>query len=411
MIESFIALRYLKSSKGTGFTRVVTWFSFIGIALGVATLIIVTSVMNGFRIELLDKIVGMNGHIEVTTYGDVGIENYNQLKNNIKSVDNNINLVIPQVEKQVVLISSNNARGAIVQGIEQSDLKDKKLISNNIYAGDINNLKQNKVFIGKRLAEILNAKLNDKITLLIPDGIVTPFGKVPKEEEFEIAGIFQVGMNEYDKNIILIPLNTAQEFFNLPNKVSKIEVFLNNIDNVINTANKMLQVVPSNLQVLDWQHADASIFHAVVVEKNVMTLILSIIVLVAMFNILSCLTMLSSNKIRDIAILRTIGLRRNSILKIFIYIGSTIGVLGTMSGIGLGLLISLNIDKIKTLLDKISGSNVFSEEIYFLSQLPSKVDWMEVIIICSFSLLLCFFATLYPAFKASKFNPIDALRF
>ena len=411
MIESFIALRYLKSSKGTGFTRVVTWFSFIGIALGVATLIIVTSVMNGFRIELLDKIVGMNGHIEVTTYGDVGIENYNQLKNNIKSVDNNINLVIPQVEKQVVLMSSNNARGAIVQGIEQSDLKDKKLISNNIYAGDINNFKQNKVFIGKRLAEILNAKVNDKITLLIPDGIVTPFGKVPKEEEFEIAGIFQVGMNEYDKNIILIPLNTAQEFFNLPNKVSKIEVFLNNIDNVINTANKMLQVVPSNLQVLDWQHADASIFHAVVVEKNVMTLILSIIVLVAMFNILSCLTMLSSNKIRDIAILRTIGLRRNSILKIFIYIGSTIGVLGTMSGIGLGLLISLNIDKIKTLLDKISGSNVFSEEIYFLSQLPSKVDWMEVIIICSFSLLLCFFATLYPAFKASKFNPIDALRF
>ena len=411
MIESFIALRYLKSSKGTGFTRVVTWFSFIGIALGVATLIIVTSVMNGFRIELLDKIVGMNGHIEVTTYGDVGIENYSQLKNNIKSVDNNINLVIPQVEKQVVLMSSNNARGAIVQGIKQNDLKDKKLISNNIYAGDINNFKQNKVFIGKRLAEILNAKLNDKITLLIPDGVVTPFGKVPKEEEFEIAGIFQVGMNEYDKNIILIPLNTAQEFFNLPNKVSKIEIFLNNIDRVTNTANKILQVVPSNLQVLDWQHADASIFHAVVVEKNVMTLILSIIVLVAMFNILSCLTMLSSNKIRDIAILRTMGLKRNSILKIFIYIGSTIGVLGTMSGIGLGLLISLNIDKVKTLLDKISGSNVFSEEIYFLSQLPSKVDWMEVTIICSFSLLLCFFATLYPAFKASKFNPIDALRF
>ena len=411
MIESFIALRYLKSSKGTGFTRVVTWFSFIGIALGVATLIIVTSVMNGFRIELLDKIVGMNGHIEVTTYGDVGIENYSQLKNNIKSVDNNINLVIPQVEKQVVLMSSNNARGAIVQGIKQNDLKDKKLISNNIYAGDINNFKQNKVFIGKRLAEILNAKLNDKITLLIPDGVVTPFGKVPKEEEFEIAGIFQVGMNEYDKNIILIPLNTAQEFFNLPNKVSKIEIFLNNIDRVTNTANKILQVVPSNLQVLDWQHADASIFHAVVVEKNVMTLILSIIVLVAMFNILSCLTMLSSNKIRDISILRTMGLKRNSILKIFIYIGSTIGVLGTMSGIGLGLLISLNIDKVKTLLDKISGSNVFSEEIYFLSQLPSKVDWIEVTIICSFSLLLCFFATLYPAFKASKFNPIDALRF
>ena len=234
---------------------------------------------------------------------------------------------------------------------------------------------------------------------------------MPKEEEFEIAGIFQVGMNEYDKNFILMPLDTAQEFFDIKNKVSKIEIFLNDIDKVNKTANNLLKVVPNNLQILDWQHADASIFHAVVVEKNVMTLILSIIVLVAMFNILSCLTMLSSNKIRDIAILRTMGMKRNSMLKIFIYIGSTIGVLGTMSGIGLGLLISLNIEKVKTILDKLSNSNVFNEEIYFLSQLPSKVDWNEVVIICSFSLILCFFATLYPAFKASKFNPIDALRF
>ena len=411
MIESFIALRYLKSSKGTGFARVVTWFSFVGIALGVATLIIVTSVMNGFRIELLDKIVGMNGHIEVSTYGDVGIENYDQLKESIKSSDNNINLVIPQVERQSVIMMPNNARGAIVQGISQNDLLLKKLISDNIELGNINNFDGNKVFIGKRLSELLNVKLNDKITLLIPDGVVTPFGKVPKEEEFEISGIFKVGMNEYDKNIILMPLETSQEFFNLQNKVSKIEIFLNNIDDVTKTANGLIQVVPDNLQILDWQHVDASIFHAVMVEKNVMTLILSIIILVAMFNILSSLTMLSSNKIRDIAILKTMGMKRKSILKIFIYIGSTIGILGTILGIGIGLLVSSNIDKIKGILDKISGSNVFSEEIYFLSQLPSKIDWNEVTLICIFSLLLCFFATLYPAFKASKFNPIDALRF
>ena len=411
MIESLIALRYLKSSKGTGFARVVTWFSFIGIALGVATLIIVTSVMNGFRIELLDKIVGMNGHIEVTTYGDVGIENYDQLRNNIRAADTNINAVIPQVEKQAVIMLPNSARGAIVQGLTLNDLKDKKLISNNIESGNIDDFKQDKIFIGKRLSEILNVNLSDKITLLIPEGVVTPFGKVPKEEEFEIAGIFQVGMNEYDKNCILMPLDTAQEFFDIKNRVSKIEVFLNNLEDLSKTASNLVEVVPSNLQTLDWQHADASIFHAVVVEKNVMTLILSIIVLVAMFNILSCLTMLSSNKIRDIAILRTIGMKRNSILKIFVYIGSIIGVLGTMTGIGLGLLISLNIEKVKVILDKLSNSNVFNEEIYFLSQLPSKVDWNEIIIICSFSLILCFFATLYPAFKASKFNPIEALRF
>lgn len=411
MIESFIALRYLKSSKGTGFTRVVTWFSFIGIALGVATLIIVTSVMNGFRIELLDKIVGMNGHIEVTTYGDIGIENYNKLKDNIKSSDKNIHIVIPQIERQAVIMLPDNARGAIIQGLTLNSLKNKKLIYNNIESGNIEDFKSNKIFIGKRLAEILNAKLNDKITLLIPEGVVTPFGKVPKEEEFEIAGIFQVGMNEYDKNVILMSLDTAQEFFDIKNRVSKIEIFLNNIDKVSKTANNLVKVVPNNLQILDWQHADASIFHAVIVEKNVMTLILSIIVLVAMFNILSCLTMLSSNKIRDIAILRTMGIKRNSILKIFVYIGSIIGTLGTMSGIGLGLLISLNIDKVKTLLNKLSNVNVFNEEIYFLSQLPSKIDWFEVTIICSFSLILCFFATLYPAFKASKINPIDALRF
>ncbi len=411
MIESLIALRYLKSSKGTGFARVVTWFSFIGIALGVATLIIVTSVMNGFRIELLDKIVGMNGHIEVTTYGDVGIENYDQLRDNIRAADTNINAVIPQVEKQAVIMLPNSARGAIVQGLTLNDLKDKKLISNNIESGNIDDFKQDKIFIGKRLSEILNVNLSDKITLLIPEGVVTPFGKVPKEEEFEIAGIFQVGMNEYDKNCILMPLDTAQEFFDIKNRVSKIEVFLNNLEDLSKTASNLVEVVPSNLQTLDWQHADASIFHAVVVEKNVMTLILSIIVLVAMFNILSCLTMLSSNKIRDIAILRTIGMKRNSILKIFVYIGSIIGVLGTMTGIGLGLLISLNIEKVKVILDKLSNSNVFNEEIYFLSQLPSKVDWNEIIIICSFSLILCFFATLYPAFKASKFNPIEALRF
>lgn len=411
MIENFIAMRYLKASKSSGFAFVVNCFSFIGIALGVATLIIVTSVMNGFREELLDKIVGMKGHIVVSAIdSNKGITNYDELAKSILSKDDNIIKAIPQIEQQVVLISNGNARGILVQGMSQASLKQKNLVFDNIKYGSIEDFSNQNVFIGKRLAEILNVKIGDSIKLLIPDGLVTPFGKLPKEEVFYISGIFEVGMNEYDKNIILMPLNNAQNFFNSENKVSQIELFLSNIDQAEAIARKLALKLPSDLRILDWRHSDSSIFHAVTVEKNVMTLILSIIVLVAIFNIISGLTMLTSSKTRDIAILRTMGLTRKSISKIFFKIGSAIGILGTATGLGLGLAVSLNIDRIKRFLESLSHSDLFNEEIYFLSQIPSKIDWHEVLYIVIFSISFCLLATIYPALKASKMDPVTALK-
>lgn len=407
MIEHFIGLRYL---KGNGFTKVVTWFSLIGIAIGVATLIIVSSVMNGFRDELLDKIVGMNGHIEVSTYGDIGINSYEQVKNEILKA-NNVKLAIAQIEKQAILINGSSGRGIIVHGISKEDLNQKELISSNINADKNTDFSGNSVLIGKRLSETTALKIGDTVRCLIPDGLITAFGNVPKEEEFKIVGIFEVGMNEYDKNVILMPLATAQSFFNMNGKITKFELFVRNTNNIDTTATAISNRFNGKFNVLDWQHADASIFHAVIVEKNVMSLILSIIILVAAFNIISGLTMLTSNKTRDIAVLRTIGMSKKSILHIFLYVGSTIGVLGTVLGTVLGLSVALNINKIKAFLESLSGTDLFSEEIYFLSQLPSKIDIYEIITIAGFSLLMSFLATIYPARKAYCLNPVDALRF
>lgn len=410
MIERFIAGRYLRTRKGSGFAYVVTWFSFIGIALGVATLIIVTSVMNGFRSELLDKIVGMKGHIVISPIKNDGLTDYAKLADFIKTVDKGIMKAIPQIEQQVVLISNGNARGVLVQGLTKESLKQKNLVSDNIKYGKLNDFSNQNVFIGKRLAETLNVKIGESIKLLIPDGLITPFGKLPKEENFYVSGIFEVGMNEYDKNIILMPLQNAQEFFNLENRVSHIELFLSNVDQAKSISKKLASNLDKNLRILDWQHSDASIFHAVTVEKNVMTLILSIIILVAIFNIISGLTMLTNSKTKDIAILRTMGITQRSISKIFFIIGSSIGVLGTSTGVGLGLLVSLNIDSIKRFLERLSDSDLFNEEIYFLSQIPSQINWIEVLYIVLFSITFCLLATIYPAKKASKMDPVDALK-
>ncbi|MDR1233825.1 MAG: lipoprotein-releasing ABC transporter permease subunit [Holosporales bacterium] len=410
MIERFIARRYLTAREGAGFAYIVTWFSFVGIALGVATLIIVTSVMNGFRAELLDKIVGMKGHVIAMSSKSIGIINHKSIVKKIKESDANVLNVVPQIEQQAVLMTNGSARGIMVHGISENTLRSKKLIADNIKYGSLRGFHGQRILIGKRLSESIHAITGDKIKLYIPDGVITPFGNLPKEEVFEVAGVFEVGMNEYDKNIVMIPLEEAQSFFNLPNMINQIEVFVRDTDAATQIATCISRVLGSDFLVLDWRHSDASIFHAVVVEKNVMTLILSIIILVAIFNIISGLTMLTSSKTKDIAVLRTMGITKNSVLRIFFYIGSAIGIVGTATGLTLGLLVSLNIDRIKSFLESLSGSSLFSEEIYYLSQIPSKINWIEVGCIVASSLILCFLATIYPSHRAAKLDPVDALR-
>jgi lipoprotein-releasing system permease protein len=409
-VERFLALTYLRSKEGAGFAFLVNWFSFAGIALGVATLIIVTSVMNGFRSELLDKIVGMKGHIVVSSSNASNIDDYPDVVNKLKLI-NGINNIIPQIEEQTILLTKGCARGVMLHGISMRDLVAKRLISTNIRYGSIKHFEGHRVLIGKRMSESLGVRVGDSVRLFIPDGVITPFGNLPKEETFDICGIFEVGMNEYDKNIIIIPLDSAQSVFNVKGDgVRNIEVFVDNADHVSKTTKKIADALGPKFAVLDWKHSDASIFHAVVVEKNVMTLILSIIVLVAVFNIISGLSILTISKTRDIAILRMMGLTKKAILKIFFYIGSLIGVMGTLTGVVLGLLVSLNIDSIKRGLERLSHSSLFSEEIYFLSQIPSKTEFLEVSFIVLFSLTLCFLATIYPAIRASRVDPVEILR-
>ncbi|MBQ3945100.1 MAG: lipoprotein-releasing ABC transporter permease subunit, partial [Alphaproteobacteria bacterium] len=405
-----IAFRYLKSRKNSGFAYVVTWFSFVGIALGVSTLIIVTSVMNGFRAELLDKIVGMKGHIVVSDVEHKGISDYDNIAKQIEKIDRRIQKVIPQIEQQGIVMANGQTRGTLIQALSQQSLIQKKLISENIKTGKISDFQNQSIFIGRRMAEILGLKLGDTLELMIPDNEISAIGTTVKGETYTIGGIFEVGMNEYDKNIILMPLNEAQDFWEMPKKVSQIEIFIDTVDNSYEITQKIAQSLGSGYMVLDWKHSDSSIFHAVEVEKNVMTLILSIIILVAVFNIISGLTMLTSSKIKDIAILRTMGMTKQSIIKIFFIIGSSIGLFGTTCGISLGLVVSLNIDRIKQFLEKFSDSKLFNEEIYFLTQIPSKTDWMEVSCISAFAIILCLLATIYPAIKASKLDPVESLR-
>jgi lipoprotein-releasing system permease protein len=261
------------------------------------------------------------------------------------------------------------------------------------------------------MAEILSVQVGDSFSLMVPGGIMTPFGSLPKQESFSVAGIFEVGMIEYDKNIVIMPLEASQNFFGMASdSITQIDVFLDDINKTGRVSEKITQFCQDSYRVLDWKHSDASIFHAVNVEKNVMILILGIIILVAAFNIISGLTMLTNSKMRDIAILRTMGATKQSILKIFFIIGASIGVVGTFGGVSLGLLVSLNIEKIKTFLERFLDSKLFNEEIYFLSQIPSKTDINEVFFIVIFSLILCFLVTIYPAKKAASLDPAEALR-
>ncbi len=410
-IERKIAFRYIRSKRQEGFISVIAWFSLIGISLGVATLIIVMSVMNGFRVELIDRILGINGHLGIYSSYDNGIKEYNPLVLEISKL-NRVVAVVPQIEEQVMIISKSNSNGAVVRGVFWSDLAVRKPLWSSLNKSMIENFKnESGILIGEIMFNRHSLKIGDEVTILSPKGKNTALGSIPIRRNFKIIGTFKVGMYEYDSSYIFMPIKTAQEFFSYDKKVSGLEVYFNNPTQI----NYIKTIIKSKLgnkyRIYDWKERNRSFLNALNVERNVMFLILTLIVLVAAFNIVSSMIMLVNSKNSDIAVLRSIGATPWVIKKIFFIIGSTVGLIGTIFGTLIGLLFCWKIDTIKLFIEKFSGVELFSEEIYFLSKLPAKMDINEIVFVICLSLFLSFSASVYPAWKASRIAPAEVLRY
>jgi lipoprotein-releasing system permease protein len=407
--ERTVAFRYLRARRKEGFISVIAGFSLLGIALGVATLIIVMSVMNGFRADLLDRILGVNGHI--TVYANGGeITGYDDLATRLASIDR-VTRAHPQVQGQVMVTNQGEASGAVVRGMAREDLLERDLLADNVTAGRAQDFGDNGALVGRRLATKLGLSVGDQITLVSPRGNTTVMGTVPRVKSFPIAGLFEVGMYEYDSSFVYLPLDKAQQFFRTGEGVNAIEMFVENPDDVDQVRATIGEMLGANYRTVDWQRANASFFNAIQVERNVMFLILTLIIVVAAFNIISGQIMLVKDKGPDIAILRTMGATRGMIMRIFLISGAAIGVVGTAVGFALGLAFAQNIETIRGWLENLTGTELFAAEIYFLSNLPSKVDPTEVATVVAMSLALSLLATLYPSWRAARLDPVEALRY
>jgi len=406
-IERKIALRYLKPKKKEGFLKVISIFSFTGIALGVAILIIVMSVMNGFRTELINKILGFNPHIIVKTYdkkiNDKDISKLDFLKKEISRTSFTFS-------GQAILISRENTTGILVRSYLDDEINKIDLVKKGIIDGSLNAFNKNTVSIGKELAISLNLIAGDQITLMSTVNLQTPFGNLPLQEKFAISSIFSTGLAEFDQNIIFMPMENAYSLFELSDIDLDLEIFLKKPDKVQSVKSKV-QKVFTNHYIYSWIDLNRSFFGALKVERNVMFIILTLIIIVAAFNIISGLTILVKNKTKEIAILRTLGISRKSVGNIFFLIGFTIGTLATITGVIFGILFSYYIEEIRILITSIFNIKLFPEEIYFLSQMPSEINLGHIFIISLFSLLTTFLATIFPALSAAKMDPIKALKY
>jgi len=404
------AWRYLRAKRKEGFISVITGFAVVGIALGVATLIIVMSVMNGFRAELLSRILGINGHIGIVSTVGLPFNNYHQAVQDIAAIEN-VKIVIPQIEKQLLATSGRAAEGAMVRGISREDIVRKPVLAEGFKGSDLNAFEGDVVIVGSRFAQKMGLVPGAELTLISPNGKVTAFGTVPRMKSYRVIGTFDVGMYEYDANYIFMPLEAAQKYFGLGDAVTQIDVTLENDEMLRPVRQAIEQSVGAAAYVYDWKQTNSAFFNAIDVERNVMFIVLTLIILVAAFNIITGLIMLVKDKARDVAVLRTMGATKGMIMRIFFVDGAFIGMVGTAAGLLLGLLFCHNIENIRQLLQKISGQDLFSAEIYFLSQLPAKVNATEVAAVVLMALLLSFLATLYPAYRAAKFDPVEALRY
>ena len=403
----FIALRYLKPSKNNTMVSIISLFSFLGIVLGVGTLIIVMSVMNGFKTELLDKIIGINGHLNIHFYN----KDFNEDKfSNILKSEEDVKVFRKIIDGQGLLTTKNQSTGIIIKGISKKNLIDLKNDKKKMEISNKFNFENNSVIVGIKLMERLNLEVGDKFKLIIPKSTPTPFGNIPKVKSFTIGGYFDSGMYTYNNNLVFISYLDAKKLFVTNRNQPYFQIEFYDIDSVNDFKERLSKAKLSNYKLYDWRHSNEAFFNAIQTEKNVMFLILSLIILVAAFNIISSLIMLVKNKQVDIAILRTMGASQNTIMKIFFLNGATIGFFGTLFGALFGIFFVLNINTLKNFLENFTNTELFSSEIYFLSHLPAKIDLNEVTYVVITSLLISFIASFLPAWKASKSNPIDLIR-
>jgi lipoprotein-releasing system permease protein len=408
--EWMLSLRYLRARRQEGFISVNAGFSFLGIMLGVATLIIVMAVMNGFRKELLEKILGLNGHLLIQPL-ESPLTDWQEVADRVGSVEG-IKLAAPIVEGQALASSPLGASGVLLRGVRAADLAKLPSVANNIRQGTFEGFDEGQgVAIGRRLADQLTLRAGDSVTLVAPRGAVTPMGTTPRIKSYKIAAVFEIGMSEYDAAFVFMPLAEAQAYFNRAGDVTAIEVYTDNPDRVERTRRLVAEAANRPIFMVDWRQRNATFFNALQVERNVMFLILTIIVIVAAFNITSGLIMLVKDKGRDIGILRTMGVTQGAVMRVFMMTGASVGVVGTFVGFLLALVVCLNIESIRHFVSWLTNTELFSPELYFLSKLPADVDAGETMAVVVMALALSLLATIYPAWRAARLDPVEALRY
>ena len=405
-LEKEITFRYLKTRKKDGFLNIISIFSFIGISLGVAVLIIVMSVMNGFRTELINKIVGFNPHITIKPYeNSISVDKLNNKE--LKKISEEL---LYSNSGEAIIISQDFTKGIVLRGYSQKDFSKLNVVNKGRFSGNSKKLYKNNISIGKELSFDLELKIGDKLSIISPSGIETIIGNLPKQEVFTVSSIFESGLADFDRNIAFINIDTLDNFFDFNKDNRNLEIYLKNPSDIVIAKNKVKEVFKDEF-IYTWADMNSSLFSALKVERNVMFIILSLIILVAAFNIISGLTILVKNKTRDIAILKSIGVLNKSITKIFFLVGVTIGTTATIFGILLGVLFSLYIENVRQFLSYTFNISLFPEEIYFLSKMPTEINLVSILIISVCSILITIIVSIYPAIKASKLDPVKGLKY